>query len=148
MFGQQTYSLAALTALFSLTLTSCGGSAPTTSQIPSFKQRQLEDAIFFLESNLRGIGEVGYVQWTPSTAAAELAATMNAAQAPFPGEDEELRQAGVRPPEPIPYVLNEPTDTWQIVLIPDEAAQMIHVQAYGKDLSQPVIEKDLPCCGY
>ncbi len=73
---------------------------------------------------------------------------MNAAQILLPEEEQQYRQAGIRPKEAIPYLLEKPTDSWQVVLIADEAQQKIRVEGYGKDLSQPLIVKEIPCCQF
>ena len=138
-----------LVSLSSLSLASCfGAGGEVGSALSALKQQELEQAVFFLESNLQGLGDVGYTQWIPSTAADELVTTMNAAGILLPEEEADYREAGIKPKEPIPYVLNQPTEAWQIVLIPDDVQQVIHIKAYGKDLETPVIEKDLPCCSY
>ncbi len=129
--------------------TACGNSAqPTAKKGSSLKKRQLEEAIFYVETNLESLGEASYVQWTPTTAVANLAETMNAAQILLPEEEQQYRQAGIRPKEAIPYLLEKPTDSWQVVLIADEAQQKIRVEGYGKDLSQPLIVKEIPCCQF
>lgn len=139
--------MVSLIALSSLGGVGCMGEAPT-SKVSSLKQQELEAALLFLEGNLSSLGEVGYAEWTPTTAAAELVETMNASMVLLPEEEEDYRQAGIKPKEPIPYVLNQPTAAWQIVLIPDDAQQVIRVEAYGQELETPLIEKDLPCCGF
>jgi hypothetical protein len=139
----------ALLGIGSLTISGCLGNSSEPSSTPStLKQQELEQAIFFLEGNLGTLGDVGYAQWTPTTAAEELVTTMNASQVLLPEEEDEYRQAGIKPKEVIPYVLNQPTEAWQVVLVPDDTQQTIYVQGFGNDLETPLIEKDLPCCGY
>ncbi len=145
-FGQRIVT-SSLLGLLSLGLTDCG-SGRDPEAIPKLKQQELETALFFLEGNLYSLGEVGYTAWTPTTAAAEWVMTMNASMVLLPEEEAEYRQAGIQPKEPIPYVLNQPTDAWQIVLVPDDVQQMIRVEAYGQDLEKPLIEKELPCCNF
>ncbi len=136
-------------SLSSLSLAGCFGPAVESSgAISALKQQELEQAVLFLESNLDSLSEVGYVQWDPTTAAAELVTTMNAALVLLPEEEADYREAGIKPKDGISYILNQPTEAWQIVLIPDDPQQTIYVKAYGKDLETPVIEKDLPCCSY
>jgi hypothetical protein len=136
-----------LIGLSSLSFFSCSGNN-TRNTVPTFTQQELAQAIFFLEGNLGSLSEAGYVQWTPTTAAAELVEIMNTSQILLPEEEEDYRQSGIQPKDPIPYVLNQPTAAWQIVLIADDAQQTIQVKAYGKDLETPLIERELPCCSY
>lgn len=115
----------------------------------SIKQRELEEAVFYLEGSLSGLGEAGYQQWTPTTAASEVVAVMNAATQLTPEEKAEFQQRGMRPPKvSVSYALDAPTQPWQVVLIPDDEHQMIHLAAYSTDLHTPVLQKDLPCCQF
>lgn len=134
-----------LIGLSSLFPIGCFGSSNSTA-VPKFKQQALEKAIFFLEGNLGSLSDVGYTQWTPTTAATELVETMNVSQRLLPEEQAEYEAAGIQPQAEIPYVLNQPTGPWQIVLVPDDKQQTIHVKAYGEDLETPLIEKSFPCC--
>ena len=111
--------------ILTMILAACGQQSTTTTKKISLKQRKLEQAVFFAESNLGSLGDVGYVQWTPKTAADELVKTMNASQILTPEEKEEYRQNKVRIPKAIPYVLNQPTETWQVVIVADEVGEKI-----------------------
>jgi len=140
-------AIAASVGLSSLTLAGCLSNTADSALSP-LKQRELENALYFLEGNLHNLGDVGYTQWTPTTAAAELVTLMNAANALTPAEAADFQSAGIQPETAIGYALNQPTATWQIVLIPDEAQQAILVEAYGTDLTTPVMQKTLPCCEF
>jgi len=137
--------------LSSVALVACGGNSsdvPTSNKLAQLKQQDLESAILFAESNLESLTGVGYAEWTPTTAAEELVITMNASQMLLPEEQAEFQDADIKPKEGIPYVLNEPTDSWQVVVVPDDTNQMIHIQGFGQDLETPLIEQEVPCCSY
>lgn len=119
-----------------------------SGQFSAGKRYSLETAIASFEVNLDSLEEAGFMQWTPSSASMEMVDVMNAAQILLPEEEAKFRQAGKPVPEPIPYVLETPTNPWQIVVIPDEAAQKIRIEGYGMDLSQPLITKEWPCCSF
>ena len=132
-----------------LACTACGNPAPPAQQKASpLKKQELEKAVLYVEANLNALGDSGYVQWTPTTAVAQLVETMNASGVLLPEEEEEYRQAGIRPPEPIPYVMETPQEAWQVVLIADEEQQKIRVLGYGTDLTQPLVVKEIPCCQF
>ncbi|MGK7872740.1 MAG: hypothetical protein AB4426_05325 [Xenococcaceae cyanobacterium] len=135
--------------MLALVYTGCGNSSQQDPQkVSPLKKRELEQAIFYVEANLGALGDSGYVQWTPTTAVANLVETMNASQILLPEEEEEYRQAGIRPPKPIPYVIDKPKGAWQVVLIADEAQQKIRVLGYGTDLTEPLVVKEIPCCQF
>jgi hypothetical protein len=136
-----------LAGVCGLAIASCFG-GDTTTVISPIKQREMEESLYFFEGNLYSLGDAGYVAWTPTTAAAELVTIMNTSMMLTPEEEEEYRQQGMRIHKPIPYVLNAPTDSWQIVLVPDDEQQVIHVRGYGPDLEVPIMTQDFPCCGY
>lgn len=119
-----------------------------SGQFSGGKRYSLETAIASFEVNLDSLGEEEFIKWTPSSASMEMVDVMNAAQILLPEEEEEFRQAGMRVPDAIPYVLEAPTNPWQIVVIPDDAAKKIRVEGYGVDLSQPLITKEWPCCSF
>ncbi len=132
-----------------LTCTACGNSSPPAQQkVSPLKKQELEKAVLYVEANLNALGDSGYVQWTPTTAVAQLVETMNAAQILLPEEEEEYRQAGIRLPEPIAYVMETPQEAWQVVLIADEEQQKIRVLGYGTNLTQPLVVKEIPCCQF
>ena len=114
----------------------------TSGRLTLVSQRRLEQAVWAVEANLDGMADAGYVRWTPSGAARELVAVLNAAQVPDP-QEEAMRQGGFRPPPPTEYVLGRATKPGQVVLIPDDARNVIRIEAYGSDLSQPVIVKEV-----
>ena len=125
-------------------------SSSSTSENPkrfSFKQQQLSQAILSVEANLGSLTDAGYVSWTPTTAVAELAKSLNASQVLLPEEKEQYKAAKIRPVT-IPYTINKPTGSWQVVLIPDDANQLIRVQGYGASLEQPLMTKKIPCCSF
>lgn len=134
--------------LLLISLISCGEPSTNTNKVPSFKQRELEEAVYFAESNLGGFGDAGYVQYTPTTAATQLVETMNTAQTLTLEEEKEYKERGMLIPKAIPYVLNEPTDKWQVVVIGDETAQKVIIKGYGIDLTQPLVVKEIPCCQF
>jgi hypothetical protein len=136
-----------LAGVCGLAIVGCFG-GDTKTVISPLKQREMEESIYFFEGNLYSLWDAGYVAWTPTTAAAELVTIMNTSMTLTPEEEEEYRQQGMRIHEPISYVLNEPTDRWQIVLVPDDEQQVIHVRGYGPDLETPILEQEFPCCGY
>ena len=72
-----------------LSLSLCVACEDSTNQTQSFspKKLQLEKAVSSVEMTLSSIGDVGYVQWTPTTAAEELVNSLNASQVLVPGED-------------------------------------------------------------
>lgn len=139
------FNLILLVLMFSLVACS-----PTTksTKVPRYKLQELEQSIFFAESNLGGMGDAGYVQWTPTTAATQLVESMNAAQTLTPEEEKEYKERGMFIPKAIPYVLNQPTDKWQVVVIGDETGKKIILQGYGSDLTQPLVIREIPCCQF
>ncbi len=129
----------------------CGGaifSRAESGQLSAGKRYSMETAIATFESNLSLLGDADLLTWTPSMASMEMVDVMNAAQILLPEEEAEFRQAGKPVPEPIPYVLEKPSNPWQIVVIPDDAAQTIRIEGYGMDLTQPLITKEWPCCSF
>lgn len=134
--------------LILLTLIGCG-STEVSSGGKSLKEKEMERAIFFGKASLDGLGESGYVRWTPTTAAIQLVNTMNAAQTLTPEEEKEYRQRGMTMiPKAIPYVLNQPTAPWQVVIVADETQQKIKFLGYGTDLQTPIITEEVPCCQF
>lgn len=134
--------------LFVFVLLGCGQpqSASTPSALQKHKQQELEQAILFVESSLRSLSSVGYTQWTPTTAAQEVVKIMNASQVTLSAEEERYREAEITP-KTIPHLFNEkPTQSWSIVVRPDETKQVVVVEGYGTDLEEPVLMKELPCC--
>lgn len=117
------------------------------TQAVSPKKLQLEQAVSSVEMTLGSLGDVGYVQWTPTTAAEELVNTLNASQVLLPEEEEQYREARIKPVT-IPYSLNQPTTNWQVVIIPDEANSLIKVEGYGSNLEEPLLAKEIPCCSF
>jgi len=131
-----------------ISLISCSEPSTNNNKVPRLKLQELEQAIFFAESNLGGFGDAGYVRYTPTTAAIQLVESMNAAQTLTPEEEKEYRERGMFIPKAIPYVLNEPTGKWQVVVIGDETAQKVILKGYGYDLTQPLIVNEILCCQF
>ncbi len=109
------------------------------------KKLHLEKAFLSVEMTLSAMGDSGYVQWTPTTAAAEAVDSLNASQVLVPGEEEQYKEARIKPVT-IPYTLNKATDKWQVVIIPDEENSTIKVEGYGSNLDEPLLVKTIPCC--
>jgi hypothetical protein len=117
------------------------------ADLDAMNRKRVELALFALEANLPGPGEGGYVRHTPSSAAARIVQTLNAAQELSPQEKDELRKTGARfMPKPIPYRLGAPDAFWQVVLKPDDAAGKIRAEVYGLSLASPVEVKEYRCC--
>ena len=116
------------------------------TQAFSPKKLQLEQAVSSVEMTLGSLGDVGYVQWTPTTAAEEVVNTLNASQVLLP-EEAQYREAKIKPVT-IPYILNKPTTNWQVVIIPDEDNSLIKVEGYGSNLEEPLLAKEIPCCSF
>lgn len=136
-------------ALLLYGLMGCGTSQPMTNDsVPKIKRQELERAVFFAASNIDGFGDAGYQQWTPTSAATQLVETMNAAQSLTPEEEKEYKERGMPIIKAIPYVLNTPTDKFQVVVVPDEAAQKILIKGYAYDLTEPLIVEEIPCCQF
>ncbi len=139
-----------LSFYFSLTLVSlclCIGCQDSSQKTKAFspKTLQLEKAVISVEMTLGAMGDSGYVQWTPTTAAKQVVDTLNASQVLLPEEEEQYKQARIKPVT-IPYTLNKATDKWQVVIIPDEENSTIKVEGYGSSLDQPLLVKNIPCC--
>ena len=141
-----------LSFYFPLTLISlslcvgCEDSSEKT-QVFSPKKLHLEKAVASVEMTLGSMGDVGYVQWTPTTAAIEVVDSLNASQVLVPGEEEQYKEARIKPVT-IPYTLNKVTDKWQVVIIPDEANSTIKIEGYGSNLDEPLFVKSIPCCQF
>ncbi|MGK7882154.1 MAG: hypothetical protein AB4060_18945 [Crocosphaera sp.] len=139
-----------LSFYISLTLVSvyfcvaCGNSSEKTQEV-SPKKLHLERAVLSVEMTLGAMGDSGYVQWTPTTAAEKAVDSLNASQVLVPGEEEQYREARMKPVT-IPYTLNKATDKWQVVIIPDEENSTIKVEGYGSSLEEPLFVKTIPCC--
>jgi hypothetical protein len=145
MASAHNFFTAGLVSLYSLNLAGClDGHAE--SSMSAFKQKEMEEAILFLENYLYSLEDVSYASWTPTTAAAEIVTSMNTAVTLPPQEAEEYQQPNVPMREPILYALDQPTDVWQIVLVPDDEQQVIYVRGYGNSLEIPIVEKELSCC--
>ena len=54
----------------------------------------------------------------------------------------------MRIPKAIPYVLNQPTETWQVVIVADEVGDKILIHGYGNDLNKPMVVKEVACCQF
>jgi hypothetical protein len=130
-----------------ITLISCSQPENIPGQ-KSFKEKELEKAIFFAQANLDSLGDAGYVKYTPTTAAIQLVNTMNAAQNLTPEEEKEYRERGMPIMKGIPYALNQPTEPWQVVIVGDDAQKKVKFLGYGHDLKTPLITQEVPCCGY
>jgi hypothetical protein len=130
-----------------ISIFACSSNTEST-KVPKYKLRELEQSIFFAEANLGGMSDAGYVQWTPTSAATQLVESMNAAQTLTPEEEKEYKERGMFIPKAIPYVLNQPTAKWQVVVIGDETGKKIILQGYGSDLTQPLVVKEIPCCQF
>ena len=111
------------------------------------KKLHLEKAVASVEMTLGSMGDVGYMQWTPTTAAIEVVDSLNASQVLMPGEEEQYKEARIKPVS-IPYTLNKATDKWQVVIIPDEDNSTIQVEGYGTNLEEPLLVKSIPCCQF
>ena len=138
-------------SLAALVFVLCGGamfSRAESGQLSAGKRYSLETAIADFETNLSRLGKADLLTWTPSMASMEMVDVMNAAQIFLPEEEAAFKQAGLRVPDPIPYVLEAPTNPWQIVVIPDDATQTIRIEGYGVDLTKPLIVKEWPCCSF
>lgn len=121
-------------------------SAPASSPaMPPGTALRLERAVDAAVSGLQGLGVSGYVQWTSTSAAAELVQVMNAASQMAPEEERELLPPGARlPPAPIPYVFGRPAGPWQVGIIPDDVRNTIRIEGYGADPLIPVIVREAP----
>lgn len=131
--------------LFSLSLCVACGDSSTPSQTFSPKKLYLEKAVASVEMTLSAMGDSGYVQWTPTTAAEQAVNSLNASQVLVPGEEEQYREAKLKPVT-IPFTLNKATDKWQVVIIPDEENSTIEIEGYGSNLEEPLLVKSIPCC--
>ena len=134
-------------ALISLSL--CVACEDSTEKTQAFspKKLHLEKAVASVEMTLGAMGDVGYVQWTSTTAAEEVVNSLNASQVLVPGEEEQYKEARIKPVT-IPYTLNKATDKWQVVIIPDEEKSTITVEGYGTNLDEPLLVKTIPCCQF
>lgn len=133
--------------LISLSLcVACEDSSEKT-QAFSPKKLHLEKAVASVEMTLGAMGDVGYTQWTPTTAAQQVVDSLNASQVLLPGEEEQYKEARIKPVT-IPYTLNKATDKWQVVIIPDEENSTIKVEGYGTNLDEPLLIKTILCCQF
>ena len=121
-------------AIMLLNRMSRGGAA----SIAPISRERMEQAVAAAETGLRGMTDGGFVQWTPTTLATELVQSLNSVQLSAPGVPQNPAAAVV------PYVLNMPTGPWQVALVADEAQRTIRIDAYGADLDEPIIRKNIP----
>ncbi len=133
--------------LISLSLCVACKDSSQKQKASSPKKLHLEKAVASVEMTLGSIGDVGYTQWTPTTAAAEVVDSLNASQVLMPGEEEQYKEARIKPVT-IPYTLNKATDQWQVVIIPNEENSTIKVEGYGTNLDEPLFVKSVPCCQF
>ena len=131
--------------ILSLSLCIACGDPSNRTKAFSPKKLHLEKAVLSAEMALGSIGDVGYVQWTPITAAQELVNSLNSSQVLLPEEKEQYKEAKIKPVT-IPFTLNQPTEKWQVVIIPEEDKSIIRVEGYGDNLEKPLLIKKLPCC--
>ncbi|MEO0533306.1 MAG: hypothetical protein AAF215_05515 [Cyanobacteria bacterium P01_A01_bin.123] len=118
-------------------------SQPAVQMANKGKEISLENAVWSAEATLSSLGESGYIQWTPSTSVEETMMSLNAAQIPMPEDYEEYDRSL---PDPVEYVLHQPNAPWQVVLVPLDDQNLVRIEAYGEDLSVPLIQKEFPCC--
>ena len=74
----------------------CGDSSEKTQAV-SPKKLHLERAVLSVEMTLGAMGDSGYVQWTPTTAAEKAVDSLNASQFLVPGEKKEYKKARIKP---------------------------------------------------
>lgn len=158
-------SLCIITIL-SLCLTACGGGGSGKERVklskPAMKQmidrakekrgqlqakamdRKLRTAVILLIANIGNIQNGGgYQSWTATKMTDKVLKLSKSANAPSPGMPKAKRLG----PE-ITYTKGKVSQSWQIVLIPNDRAKKIKIKAYGNSTKKPIIEREVHVSTY
>lgn len=100
----------------------------------------IERAVIAAEGAIEGLPNFGHINWIPTQAGTEALKILNATRQSLSAEDAQHNEAGLKF-KPTEYVVDEPTAAGQVVLIPNDSEGVIIIKGYGKDLSEPLIEK-------
>lgn len=112
------------------------GLAEARKGLMQANMQRLEMAAFDVEATLGAMQDSGYRSYTPTGILEELLQTLNSALLAVPGD----------PPVPGPqieYVGYRAERPWQIVLVPDDEARVLHVEAFGSSLENPVVTREV-----
>ena len=132
-------SALALSFIFGILFTSCGGSSSRDRAISEVQKREIVRAVEIVEVTLGSMQDGGgYQKWTPGKAVEKLVPLLNSASAPMEGEPEPPGISGK-----IRYVEGKVTAPWQIVLTADDKQKKIRVEGFGADTTQAVHTREI-----
>ncbi len=140
-----------LVIIVSFLIAACGSEQPqnspeqglrrASSELDRLHHQRLDMAVDSVEWTLESLQDSGYQEWIPSTTVPKLVRTLNAANITMPGEPE--------PPGPIiTFIADSVSDTWQVVLIPDDESSTIKLLGYDDDPNAPFVEKTITVSRY
>ena len=110
------------------------------AELSSVQYLRLKRAMLSLEADL---GSLDSGPPTLTEAVTQAAQKFNQTSHIDPEELRDLRAAGIAHPASIPVTLWQPKGPWQLVVIPDDVYHIIRVEAYGVDLSHPLLSDDI-----